>query len=317
MILVWAIFSLWPGLAPVPGPLLILSLVWIPFGLAYFLLQKLLLGIKEVRAYNKIELSNKVLAVILLGLVILFKITTVNAVFAASLIALTVSFVWALRRLRFHLREPPHFTLSLLRKNFRYGLKAYLAALFAFLVLKADLLMVKYMLGAEQAGYYSIAATMADMLYMLPIVVGTILFPELSAMSGNREKWQLTKKTVTLVAFAMIILAGFAALVATPIVRLLFGDQFLPAVPAFIWLMPGILMLSINTVYMNYFASLGMPLIAVYSPGVASIFNIALNTKLIPWLGIVGASTSSTLSYGLMLFASVIYISYMKARLIQ
>jgi Na+-driven multidrug efflux pump len=63
---------------------------------------------------------------------------------------------------------------------------------------------------------------------------------------------------------------------------------------------------------MNYFASIGMPLITVVSPGLAAIVNIAVNLKLIPWWGIVGASITSVLSYGLMLVASIIYVSYFR-----
>ena len=36
--------------------------------------------------------------------------------------------------------------------------------------------MVQRYLGAEQAGYYSMAVVLADMLYVLPTVVGTLLF---------------------------------------------------------------------------------------------------------------------------------------------
>lgn len=311
-ILAFIIFSLWPSIAPIQGLLLILGLAWIPFGLAYLLLQNLLLGIHEVRAYNKIELIMQVFTVSLIGLVIAFRAVRVETVFAAGLITLIVSFAWALWGLQTHNRRFLIPSITLFKDNIRYGLKAYLAAFFAFLVLRIDLLMVKYMLGAEQTGYYSIAVTMADMVYMLPVVIGTILFPKLSAMPNSQKKWKFTKKVTAGLGLVIAILAGVAALLAEPVVRLLYGQAFVPSVPAFVWLMPGIVLLSINVVYMNYFASIGMPLITVYSPGTAAILNITLNLKLIPQLGIVGASISSTLSYGLMLAASAIYISYRK-----
>jgi O-antigen/teichoic acid export membrane protein len=72
--------------------------------------------------------------------------------------------------------------------------------------------------------------------------------------------------------------------------------------------MPGILMLSINVVYMNYFASTGMPMITVYSPAIAALANIVLNIKIIPLLGIIGASISSSICYSAMLGFSIFYI---------
>ena len=192
-------------------------------------------------------------------------------------------------------------------------MKAYLAAFFAFLVLRIDLLMVKSILGSEQAGYYSIAATMADMVYMLPVVIGTILFPKLSALSDNRKKWELTKKVSYGVGCFMLILIVAAVFLAKPVTGFLFGKAFLPAVPAFIWLMPAILLLSVNTILMNYFGSIGLPSIVVYSPAMATLLNIVLNICLIPAWGCVGAAWSSIVAYGMMLTFSLLYIRYRKS----
>jgi O-antigen/teichoic acid export membrane protein len=311
-VLIWMIFQLWPQMAPVRGLLLILSLLWIPFGLAYMLLQNLLIGIQDVRTYNKIELLTKALGLGLIGVLIITGAVGVETLFLVALIVLIIGFFWALLRLRTHIFTLPLPSLTLFKETIRYGSKAYLAAFFAFLVLRVNLLMVKYILGAEEAGYYSIAATMADTVYMLPVVIGTILFPKLSAMTHDQEKWAFTRKMAVSVGVVTVVLATFAGLLAGPVVRILFGELFVPAVPAFIWLLPGIVLLSINTCYMNYFASIGMPLITVVSPGLAAIVNIAVNLKLIPWWGIVGASITSVLSYGLMLVASIIYVSYFR-----
>ena len=146
------------------------------------------------------------------------------------------------------------------------------------------------------------------MVHILPTVIATILFPKLSAMPNIREKWDFSKSTTLWVGSMMAIVTSCAALLANPLVGLLFGKAFIPAVPAFMWLLPGIFMLSINTIYMNYFASIGMPSVTVYSSGIAAIVNILLNLRLIPWLGIVGASTASVLSYGLMLGISLVHI---------
>lgn len=306
----WIVFSVWPDLAPVNGFLLFIALVWVPFGLAYMLLQNLLLGLQEVRTYNVIQLTTKILCVCLIALIIAFNLTGVETVFSAGLVSVLISFLWALWRLKPHLHKAPLPSFDLFKKNIRYGLKAYLAAFFAFLVLRIDLLMVKYMLGPEQAGYYSIAATMADMIYMLPVAIGTILFPKLSALADAGKKWEFTKKVSYVVGCLMLILVVVAVLPAEPVTGFLYGKAFLPAVPPFIWLMPAILLLSVNTVLMNYFASIGMPSIVVYSPGTATLLNIVLNIYLIPAWGCVGAAWSSIAAYGTMLIFSLLYIQY-------
>ena len=139
---------------------------------------------------------------------------------------------------------------------------------------------------------------------MLPVVIGTILFPKLSAMAGYDRKRAFAKNVAIIVAAIMGIVSLLSILFAGPAIRILFGKAFIPAVPAFIWLMPGIMALSVNVIFMNFFASTGMPWITVYSPAAAAILNLALNLKLIPYMGIKGASVSSTICYTLMLLAS-------------
>jgi len=306
-VLIWLTFFLWPNLAPLNKFLLILSLVWIPFGLAYLLIQNLLLGIGNVRAFNLIELFSKLLGIALIGLVLLSDKITVERVFLASFFTLVISFVWALWQLESKAGAFPLPSFSLFKENIFYGLKAYLAAFFAFIVLKVDLLMIQYLLGKEQAGYYSIAVTMADMVISLPVVIGTILFPKLSAMSDQCNKWEFTKKMAKMVTGIMIIVTTSAVLLGKPVVQFLFGNDFAPAVPAFNWLLPGIFLISVNIILMNYFASVGIPNITIYSPAAAMIINIILNLMLIPNFGIVGASISSTVSYGIMFSLSIIY----------
>ena len=308
----WVVFYIWPQLAPVKGWLLILSLAWVPFGLAYMLLQNLLLGIHEIRAYNKVEVLNKLVTVVLIVVVLAMRYVTVELVFSAGFLAVIYSFVWVLWRLSPHMKQAPYPSFSLFTENLRYGLRAYAAAFFAFLVLRIDLLMVKHLLGSAQAGYYSVAVNMADMVSMLAVVCGTIIFPKLSAMECVQEKLKFTVNTALLIGVVMVVTSLAAALLAKPLILMLFGKTFLPMLNAFLLLLPAIVLLSVNVVFMNFFAAIGMPLVTVYSPGIASFVNIGLNALLIPQYGIEGASISSIFAYGLMLIFSIHHMHAVK-----
>lgn len=294
----WAVFSLWPKLAPVHGVLLGLSLLIIPFGLAYTLLQGLLLGVLDVRNYNKIELDNKVLAVALVALFWATKIATVETMLFGALLTQIVAFVWIFRRIG-TLAAParPETSLTLLREHVGVSSRAYLVLLFSFLVVRVDLLMVLYMLGPERAGQYSIAAGMADYLIMLPVTAGTILFPKFSAMRDISEKFQLTKKAALLIGLVMLPTVAAVALLAKPLVLLLFGEAYLPAAEAFIWLMPGTLFLGVECVAVQFLNSLGYPRSVPIVWFVCLLINIVLNLWVIRAFGIVGASVNSSLTY--------------------
>jgi O-antigen/teichoic acid export membrane protein len=98
----------------------------------------------------------------------------------------------------------------------------------------------------------------------------------------------------------MSAVAAIAAVFAQPMIELLYGKAFAPTAPAFLWLLPGLVLLSANTILMNYFAAVGFPRAVMLVLPIALVINIAANIWLLPPLGIVGASAASTIAYGAM-----------------
>ncbi len=289
------------ALAPVHGVLLPLALFWIPFGLAYLLSQNLLVGLHEMRAFNLIELGNKVLALFLIGC--LFALHGVTAArifgvtFAALLLSLSLSFA-RLRRLASDRLAP---SLALFRQGIGLGLRAHVVCFLGFLLLRVDLLMVKYLLGPEQAGYYSIAANIADYILLLPTSLALILFPRLSAMSEIQRQWRITSSTAWGAAALLLPLTAVCALLARPVVQAAFGKAYLPSVTPFLLLLPGVFCLGLETVVVQFLNRVGLPLRVVVAWLTACIINFAINLWAIPRHGLSGASVASSVCYSLML----------------
>jgi stage V sporulation protein B len=291
---------LWPKLSPFHGVLLLLALASVPVGLAYQLTQGLLLGVNEVRAYNKIESSSKLLALVLICMLALAHFRTVESFFCVTLFSVICSFVWALFRLRKISTPSLGLSFPVFRQCIGIGVRAYLIAFFGFLVLRIDLLMVKYMLGATEAGYYSISQVLAENTMMFPVVVGLLLFPKLSGMTDKEEKWRLANKAVLVTAALMLPAAVIAPYAAAPIISIAFGRSFLPAVLPFAWLMPGTFFLGLETVMVQLLNSEGFPTIIIVAWIATTIINVALNLWAIPHYGISGASIVSSVCYFLM-----------------
>jgi O-antigen/teichoic acid export membrane protein len=308
-LLAWIVFFVWPELAPVRGLLLVLALIWIPFGLAFMLLQNLLLGIQEVRLFNKIELASKILAVVLVGCVAVSGFISVELVFAASLAAVVASFLWTLWRLRALIKRRLSPSLALLKTNLGYGIKLYLAAFFAFLLLRMDLLMIRYLLGATETGYYSIAANMADLIYLLPTAAGSILFPKLSALTDVQAKWRLARKAALGVGLFVCPLVIVLMLLAKPLMLFMYGAAFLPSVEPFLILSVAMIFYAVNNMFASYLAAIGSPWFSVFIWVIGAIVNLALNFLSIPRWGIRGAALSSLISYALVLLLHYIYAS--------
>jgi len=290
-------FVFWPELSPIHGTLLLLALAFVPVSLAYLLTQGLLLGVNEVRAYNNIECGGKLLALVLICILALLHGGTVELYFGMTLVSVMVTFLWALLRLRRDSTEPPKLSFAVFRQSIGIGMRAYTIAFFGFLLLRIDLLMVKYMLGATEAGYYSISQILAENAMMFPVVIGLLLFPKLSAIKEKEDKLQLANKAVLATAALMLPVVVIAALAASPIISIAFGRNFLPAVSPFAWLMPGTYFLGIEIVMVQLLNSEGFPPIIVVTWIVDIIINVALNFWAIPRYGITGASIVSSVCY--------------------
>lgn len=311
----WAFFVFEPNLAPVRGIPLALGLLWIPFGLALMLTQNLLLGLHEVRSYNTVEALTKVATLFLAIAVIVTRRPSPESFLVASLTALLLSLGTALVKTSRFVQGWPRPSLAILRNNLALSLKAYFIMLFSFLVLRIDLLMVKYILGAEQAGYYSVAANMADVCLLLPMAIGTVLFPKLCGMVDPGGRFALARRAGLGTMFALCIILFVASVLAAPLVTLAFGRPFLPAAAAFVWLTPGILTLGIEIVIVQFLNSLGIPRSVIWIWTVSITANVLGNLWAIPRFGIVGASMVSSISYSLTFVLIVLVIVRTKSRL--
>ncbi len=294
---IWVVFTFRPSLALLQGNILFLALIWIPLSLTYLFFQNLLIGIQDIRSFNKIELTGKILSLSLIGLLIFVGSVTVAAVFITNLIILVFSLIWSFNRLRSASERILRFSVKLFTENISYGFKAYVVALFSFLVIRIDLLMVQYYKGFEQAGYYSIAANMGELIYTLPMVVASILFPKLSGMPRLESKWRLARKTSWVVAGFLAISTIVSIWVGRWMILLLYGKSYLPSVDSFLWLLPGVFFLGVQTVLVQFLNSLGFPKVILWGWGAVTLLNIGMNLWFIPQWGIIGASFSSSICY--------------------
>lgn len=294
---IWVAFHIFPTIAPLRGPMLALAVVWIPFGLLYLLLQNLLIGIGQIRLYNLSELAGKLIVLALVAILVLAQSVSPENIFAVGLLILVGNVLVILFLLSRICAGPLYCSLSLVRESFRVGFRAYLISFFGFLVLRLDLLMVQKMLGSYQSGNYSIASTMADAVYILPTVFATMLFPKVCGMRDVRHRFQTTFKASVAVAALLVPLSVVASFLAVPIVRLMFGAAFSGAAPAFVWLMPGIIFLGVETVAVQFLNSFGFPASVVTIWVFSTALNIGLNLWVIPAYGINGAAAVSSLTY--------------------
>lgn len=293
----YVVFRVWPQMAPLQGWLLLLGLLWIPFGTAYLLTQNLLLGVNEVKTYNLTEIANRILALILIAILVLAHRMTAALAYAAGLVAMAAILSVIVVRLISISGARPQPSMALFRSNFSYGMRAYLTSFFCYLVIRCDVLMLKYMRGASDAGYYSIAFTMSDYVGILPILIGLLLLPKISATEDVLEKYRMMKKAAIGTVLIQMPVVLLSAALAPWAVELLFGKAYALSVPAYLWLCPGAIFLTIHTVAVQFLNSIGYPMSVVWIWLGTVALKISLNLWLIPSYGVQGAAGASSFCY--------------------
>lgn len=292
----FAIVTVYPALVPVDRSMLVLALIWIPIGLLYTLSQSLLLGQLRVVAYNAIDLLHSALGVLAIVVIAYASIASPNLIYGSLLVMLLVVTLASNALLWIASPRTIRPNLALLKNAVAYGLRSHIAALLGFMIMRIDLLMINYFLGSKSAGLYSVAAAMVTLIYVLPSVVGSVLFPRLCAMSEWHARYQLVKKTALLIAGIMTTGVLAAGAIVHPAIVLLFGADYAGAVAPLLWLLPGALVWSIESVARKLLTSDGYRIEVVFGWFVAFVLNVVLNWLLIPKLGLVGAAMASSVS---------------------
>jgi len=290
-------FGIWPRIAPLHGWLLLLGLLWTPIGTAYLLTQNLLLGVDDVKTYNLTETANRVLALIMIGCLVLTHRISPTLAFVAGLISMAAMLGVIVARLVRISGERPRPSMELFRSNLSYGMRAYLTNFFCFLVIRSDVLMLKYMRGASDSGLYSIAFTMSDYVGILPVLIGLLLLPNISAIEDVLEKYRMMKKATigTVLIQGPVVL--ISAALAPWVVQLLFGKAYALSVPAYLWLCPGAIFLTIHVVAVQFLNGIGFPLSVVWIWLGTVVLKISLNLWLIPVYGLRGAAMATSVCY--------------------
>jgi O-antigen/teichoic acid export membrane protein len=293
-------------LGDIPRLFLLVALIGLPFAFVAQFLQNLFLGMQRIYEYNFVDLAAKFAS--LGGIIILFFFFRKGVLTLLGLTTL-IAILTCLAFLSL-IKQQVHLTLkfdrSVFRGMLRYGFKAYLSALFAFLVIRSDMILINYFLGTKAAGLYSLAVGSADWLLLVPATVGAMLFPKATAIAD--ETSELTRKVSRHIVVLMVFLCIAVAIVIKPVIVFVFGQAFAPSAGSLLLLLPGIFFLSLEMIYMQDFAARGMPPIGYISPALGFLVNIALNLVLIPRYGLLAASVTSSMAYFLMFVVNLVYL---------
>jgi O-antigen/teichoic acid export membrane protein len=153
---------------------------------------------------------------------------------------------------------------------------------------RLDIFLVYSFTGAEAAGLYGALLTLAVTPDIVAGCFSTILQPRIVGLHASGQFAESVRRFLTF----SIPLCGLAFLVslvvAEPIIALVLGERYVPAVPAFHWLLAGMLFwLAVTPLPMTLVAILAPRRIVLVTLG-QTIIVVVGGLVLLPWFGLVG-----------------------------
>ena len=186
------------------------------------------------------------------------------------------------------------FSLSQLRQTPGF----FTIHLFSVLDYQTDAFLISLMLTETDLGYYSAALTITLSISLMAFAVRAAIYPVMSRYAHEApDKLALlyTKANQYLLALSLPIAAAVCIL-ARPIIRLIFGEAFGPAVPVLQISVWAAVFLLINVPNARLLLVDNRQGAAAGLTGISLTVNVVANLILIPVLGIVGAAVARVLA---------------------
>jgi O-antigen/teichoic acid export membrane protein len=189
----------------------------------------------------------------------------------------------------------PRASLAVLRPYVGFCLAIFSTIALTQIVQRVDVLLVDGYRGARNAGLYAVAVQLSDLLLVVPAALGAVVFRRgARAESGH---WEDLQQALRWTVLGTTVAGSLMCLVAGPLVRLVIGVEYAPSVPVLRLLVPGALLLAIQSLVSNYIAARGRVRTVVVAWGTGAVVGVSGDMIVLPPYGIQGAAIMSSASY--------------------
>lgn len=279
-----------------PVLFLLLAGLTIPFGIHAQLSGGVLSLIGQPTWQYRAGLAGAIVQILLLAGLIAAGHARPGTVLVVGLIAALATWIvmnWPLARIRAHwyVVDTP-----LLKETLRSSLVLHVGMLLLFLHLRLDLFMVKAWLGTEALGHYSLTVMLGETLPLATEAVALAILPGQVVNTLPEAGARALRASRATIALGLVFALAWVVFGA-PLIRLIFGAEFLPSYIPLVVLLPGMVLMGAQRTCGAPALRAGRPgiLVAIYAASLAC--NVALNIWWIPRWGLVGASAASSVSY--------------------
>ena len=201
-----------------------------------------------------------------------------------------------------------------------YSLKRHVKPILMFFGLPAawtlytnvDSAMLGFMTTDAEVGYYGAAIKIKSILASTISALGTVLLPRLSNyyLNGREtEFYGLLKKDSQFISVAAFGLVTFSVVAAEPIILLLSGDTYRPAIPVMQVVMLAVVFIGFSTMLgNNVLVPQKRERVTIEATLVGFVALIILNALLIPRFGALGSAVATVVGEAAIVCFELIYL---------
>lgn len=208
----------------------------------------------------------------------------------------------------------PDFTLMkhLIREGLPFGVLYFFAMMYTYI----DTVMLSLLEGDRVVGWYNAAHRFMLAMMFIPTAMMKSIFPVLSksyhgSMDRFRRLFGVSFKFMFLVGFTMAV---FLSVLAEPVVRLVYGVEYLPAGAALKVLVWSTALVFITTVMTHATRASDHQKFTAWVVFGGALLNVILNLILIPRFSYVGAAAATLITQGFTFVSHFVYLKRLSIR---
>jgi antigen flippase len=300
-------------LKDLPAVVCALGIAQLPLVLWELFGSSLLIGVDALPAYNRAFITGRTASLVALVLFVPLLKWGVNGALLSTLVGQLVICGLVFRELLRHADGPLRPSASVSAELMGDGARLHFSTLGLGWVNSAAVLLVQSHRGAAQTGFFALASDLITILIIFSQASLQTLSSD-AAVRGPEQSWLLTKTLLPRMMAVTAAVAGVAALLAGPAVRLVVGADYLPAVPLFrillLTLIPQIFAMAMTPQWVTR----GLFWQASVSMAAASAGNLLLAWLWVPRYGAVGAVWASVAAFALVLAVNVVFVFWIDRR---
>lgn len=200
---------------------------------------------------------------------------------------------------------------------FSYSFFTFIINIIQFLAYRIDYWLLDFYKGNEQLGWYSLSVRLAQLFWIIPLLLAGIVFPIVA-----KQKKTYNEKLIPVIIRLMNIfnvIGSVCLYFLTPILLpFLFGEEYSNSISLFQLLLPGVLMFCNTTILASYFGGKGKLWVNFWGSLLCLLVILALDMVLIPESGMKGAAIASTIGYAVTgIYSLTVYSCLEKISLIK